>query len=322
MAALPPTKSSAAEHQPAGPLGGDVEHDQEQAEEQQAGAEVLLEDQDPEADQPHDQDRAEVAAARQVDEQHPSSGEGEGVAVKDEVARERDHQQHLGDLAGLEAERADADPDPRAVHGLADARRHRQEQQHDRRQARGVGEPGEDAVVAQQDQRRDEQDDAEGHPDELLLRVVVLAPDVLVGQVEPVDHGEAEAVERRDRREQDRVGVRRDQPDRDVGADDQDGQATAVADDVRRHLALDADADRGVRADADGEGEDEQEQLGAPAAPVHEAHDEPGSAPSAGVPSGDIFSARLSTVLRASSGCPRRCPRGRCRPRSRRGGRG
>ena len=36
----PPTNSSAADHQPAGPLGGDVEHDQEEAEEQQARAEV------------------------------------------------------------------------------------------------------------------------------------------------------------------------------------------------------------------------------------------------------------------------------------------
>ena len=35
------------------------------------------------------------------------------------------------------------------------------------------------------------------------------------------------------------------------------------ADDVGRHLALDAEADGGVRADADGERQDEQEQLGA-----------------------------------------------------------
>ena len=50
------------------------------------------------------------------------------------------------------------------------------------------------------------------------------------------------------------------------------GQPAAVADDVGRHLALDADADRGVAADADGEGQDEQEQLGPPAAAVDEAH--------------------------------------------------
>ena len=55
----PPRHQGAAEEerpaddQPAGPLGGDVEHHQEEAEEEQAGAEVLLEDQDAEADQPH-----------------------------------------------------------------------------------------------------------------------------------------------------------------------------------------------------------------------------------------------------------------------------
>ena len=74
-------------------------------------------------------------------------------------------------------------------------------------------------------------------------------------------------------REQDRVGVRRDEADHDVRGDREAGQPAAVRDDVGRDLALDADADRGVGADADGEREDEQEQLGAPAAPVHEAHE-------------------------------------------------
>ena len=100
-------EQGAADDQPAGTLGGDVEHDQEEAEEQQARAEVVLEDQDAEADQPHGQDRAEVAPARQVDEEHPAPGQGQRVAVQHEVAGEGDHQQHLGDLAGLEAERAE-----------------------------------------------------------------------------------------------------------------------------------------------------------------------------------------------------------------------
>ena len=113
----------------------------------------MLEDQDAEADQPHAEDRAEVAAAGQVDEEHAAPGQGERVAVQHEVAGERDHQQHLGDLAGLEAERAEADPDPGAVDGGAEAGHHRQQQQHDRGQAAGVGEPLQDPVVAQQDQR-------------------------------------------------------------------------------------------------------------------------------------------------------------------------
>ena len=40
---------------------------------------------------------------------------GEQLAVVDEVRGEEDDEQHLGDLAGLEVERADAHPQPRAV---------------------------------------------------------------------------------------------------------------------------------------------------------------------------------------------------------------
>ena len=127
-------------------------------------------------------------------------------------------------------------------------------------------------MVAQEDQRGQEQHHADRHPHQLPLGEAVGLVGRLVGEVEPVDHREAEAVERRDDREQHRVGVRRGHPDDDVGDDDQGGQPPAVPDDVGRHLALDAEADRGVGADADGEGEHEQEQLRAPAAPVHEAH--------------------------------------------------
>ena len=229
----------AADDQPAGPLGGDVEHHQEQAEEQQAGAEVALEDQDAEADQPHHQDRAEVAAPRQVDAGHPPAGERQRVTVQHEVAGERDHQQHLGDLAGLEAERPDADPDLGAVDGVADAGDEGQQEQHDRGQPAGVGEAGQHPVVAQQHQRGDEEDHAERHPGQLLVRQAVRLERVVgVDQVEAVDDREAQAVERGHDRQQHRVGVRRHDPDHDVRGDRERGQAGAVADDVGRHLAL------------------------------------------------------------------------------------
>ena len=91
-----------------------------------------------------------------------------------------------------------------------------------------------------------------------------------VGQVDAVDHRQAEAVERGDDRQQHRVGVRRDEPDHDVAADAERGQPAAVPDDVGGHGALDAEADRGVGADADDQAEDEQEQLGAASAAVRE----------------------------------------------------
>ena len=127
-------------------------------------------------------------------------------------------------------------------------------------------------MVADRQQRDHEEGDAERHPDQLLLGEVVRLVDRLAGEVDAVDHREAEPVERGDHGEQHRVGVRRDQADHDVRADHQAGQPAAVPEDVGRHLALDADADRGVRPDADGEGEDEQEELRAPPAAVHESH--------------------------------------------------
>jgi hypothetical protein len=265
-----------ADDEPAGTLGGDVEHHQEEAEEEERGAQVVLQHQDHHRDAEHRQDRAEVAAARQVDEHDPAAGQREGVTVQDQVARERDHQQHLGDLAGLEAEARDVDPDPRTVDLSPDDRQEGKDQQQDADQARGVGEALQDAVVAQQEQRGDEEDDTECHPGQLLAGEGVRLSERLVGQVQAAEDGQAEPVDRRDERQQDGVGVGRDDADGDVGGHDQSGQPAAVAGEVGGHDALDAEADGGVGADPHREGEDEQEQLRAPASPVHEAHQGPG----------------------------------------------
>ena len=72
------------------------------------------------------------------------------------------------------------------------------------------------------------------------------------------------------------------------------GQPAAVADDVGRHGALDAEPDRGVGADPDGQGEQQQEQLGAAAAPVHE--------PAGGACSGRTASARHAATSMQSGG--------------------
>ena len=312
----PPT-----DHEPARPLGRDVQHDQEQAEEQQARAEVVLEDQDPEADQPHRQDRAEVATTWEVDHGDPAAGERQRIAVEDEIAGERHHQQHLGDLAGLEAHRADVDPDPRAVDGLADDRSHRQEKQHDRGEPTGVGEPLEHPVVAQDHQGRDEQPDAEGHPDQLLSGELGVA-----GEVDPMDDREPDAVERGHDRQQHGIGVRRDHAHGDVGGDDQGGEPPAVGHDVGGHLALHAEPDACVGPDPDHEGEHEQEQLGAASAAVDELHEGPGLGgalghvsppPSCWVPGGRPAAAPCA---RRRRGCSRRCRPGPTRRRTGRAG--
>ena len=113
-----------------------------------------------------------------------------------------------------------------------------------------------DAVVAQQDQRDDEEDHAERHPRQLLTREGVRVAQRLVGQVEAAQHREPEAVERGHERQQHRVGIGRDDAHGDVGGDDQRRQPAAVADDVGGHGSLDPEADGGVGADADRERED------------------------------------------------------------------
>ena len=109
------------EDDPAGPLGGDVQHDHEQAEEQQRGAEVGLEDQDAGSTRPDHEDRAEVAAAGQVQAHEAAAGEGERVALDHQVAGEEDREDDLRELAGLDGEAGRPDPDLGAVDVRAEA---------------------------------------------------------------------------------------------------------------------------------------------------------------------------------------------------------
>ena len=59
----------------------------------------------------------------------------EQLALVDEVRGEEHHEQHLGGLAGLEVQRADAHPEARAVDLLADAGEQRQQQRDDAERA-------------------------------------------------------------------------------------------------------------------------------------------------------------------------------------------
>ena len=126
-----------------------------------------------------------------------------------------------------------------------------------------------------------------------------------------MDLGEADAVQGGDDRQQHRVGVRRDQADRDVGGDDQRGQPAAVRHDVGRHLPLHAEADRGVRADADHEGQDQQEELGPSPPAVDELHEGTRLLRHVSRPLevvGDWLAARRWTVRSASSRLPAPMP--------------
>ena len=83
------------------------------------------------ANAPGEQDRQQVAGLGQVERADLPGAGGDQLAVVGEVAGEEDGQRKLGELARLEVDRPDVDPDPRAADAEAEARHERQHQQHD-----------------------------------------------------------------------------------------------------------------------------------------------------------------------------------------------
>ena len=265
--------------QPGRPLGGDVHHHHEQAEEQGRGADVTLEDQHHQADAPGDQHRAQVAGPGQVDAQEPPPGQGEHVALGHQVAGEEHGQAQLGELLRLHGEPAQRDLDlGEGARHLADAvRQHRgQGQQHHADGTQRVGVPLQGAGLPDEGQHGHEGGDpgravehlegrglgAHGGDDE----AAVASP---AGLLQPVDHHDPEAVQQRGQRQQERVGVGRQPPHRDVGRPDQHGEGDAVLEHPGRHLAVQAQPHVGVGEHDHAHHEDQHEQFGPPAAPGH-----------------------------------------------------
>ena len=100
----------------------------------------------------------------------------------------------------------DRDPDPRAVDLDAEPGHQRQQEQSETDRAREVGVAAQHPVVAQDDQRRDGEAGGDGGPHQ-LAQGHALGESLAVGEVEAVDHHEAQPVEQGDDREHQRVGV-------------------------------------------------------------------------------------------------------------------
>ena len=183
-----------------------------------------MEYQDADAEQPAGEYRAEVAAARQVDAGDAPTGEGERITLDHEIAGEEDREAHLRSLTGLEAERAEVDPDAGTIDGAADVRHEGQDQKADRHRPERVGQRLKSAMVANQDQDPGEGHDPDGGPHELSVgERLATGVDLLAAKVEAVDHRQAESVECDDEGQQDRIGVRSDSPNDEVrghGEDD------------------------------------------------------------------------------------------------------
>ena len=143
----------------------------------------------------------------------------EQLALLVQVGREEDHDEDLAELGRLEAERSDLDPQARAVDGLPDPRDHRQHQQDQPEQADRVGVGVEHLVVPNDHQRRRERHEPDGDPRRLLGGETARQPE---------DHREAQTDEDAGRREQRRVGARREPADDQQPAHVPDGEDRRV----------------------------------------------------------------------------------------------
>ena len=106
----------------------------------------------------------------------------EQLAILTQIRREKDDQEDLRELAGLEAKRAEVDPEPGTVDCRPEPGDARQEQEHDRADPEEVLVLLEDAVVtAQAQQRSREERNPDDDPQPLPERVLVVQAVDLVG---------------------------------------------------------------------------------------------------------------------------------------------
>ena len=149
-----------------------VKHEQEHEEEHHGAAQVLLEHHDDHGHAPHEQKRQQRSDVGQVERAHADGEHGQQLAVLGQIACHEQHDDDLGDLAGLEGEAADVQPDAAAVNLLAKAGDHRREQQKDAHEHEGVLIVGDLIEVAEQRQHHDHAGNTHEQPDHLALRHV------------------------------------------------------------------------------------------------------------------------------------------------------
>ena len=190
-----------AEREEPGGRADDPEHPEQDREQHQRGAEVAAED---------DQAGGEQQAGHHRD--HDLVGAGEPpVLVGVDVGGPQD-QGELGDLGGLDHDRAEGEPVGVAV--ALDAEERRQQQQRQRDRVAGVGEP---ADPAQRQPARDPgARDADDHPEQLLLddRVGVVVDAVRVHARGAEHHDQADGQQQRRGAEQQVVRRQRAGPAR------------------------------------------------------------------------------------------------------------
>ncbi len=113
--------------------------------------------------------RLAAQAISQVDAEHPAAGQGEHVALGHEVAGEEDGQRELGELAWLNREPADDDPDLGAVHGADAGGQHGWDgQQREAERAEGIRVALQDPRLPDHREDHDEGGDSDRAPRHLV----------------------------------------------------------------------------------------------------------------------------------------------------------
>ena len=158
----------------------------------------------------------------------PGSG-GDEFAAFGEVAGEEQREAQLGELAGLEVDRADAHPDARAAEGAADAGDERQQQQHGAEGEEGPLVAGEVGRALDHDEGGDVGADGDEAPRGLQAGEAV---------VEPGDHHVADAVQQCGEGEQGGLGAAGQQTGSEVGQQQQAQQGDEERHDDRRDLGV------------------------------------------------------------------------------------
>ena len=200
-----------ADHEVRFLAGSDVEHRQEDEEEHERAAEVLLEGDDHQRDRPHDQHRNERAGVGYADRADAVGEHREHLAVLGQVGRQEDDDADLGDLAGLEGESCDGQPDAAAVDLVADDREQRREQQDQADEHDAVFVLGEALKVLHEGEHDHHEHHAEQKPADLFHRQF---------RGKARDEGDADARQGEGDREDRGVGPWRKFADGEVGHDE------------------------------------------------------------------------------------------------------
>ena len=176
--------------------GCGIEHHQEDGVEQQRRAQVAFENNDQKADAPHQEERGEQAQARNLEAHDRVAGNREQLAVLGEVASQEQDDEDLGELAGLDGKRANANPQLGAVDFGADE--HGQDEQQDADSAEGVFITLYEIEILDQGKRCDHERDGHEQDDQLVHGEA---------RRQACDEGDADARKEKDDRQDCRIGA-------------------------------------------------------------------------------------------------------------------